>query len=90
VSFSDTTDERPTSEPVPDVVGAQRSAAARARSAALSGHTTYSSTSPAWVAITDHLGHVERRAAAEADDAVGAIRFERGRTRHHHRAGRLP
>jgi hypothetical protein len=37
----------------------------------------------------DHLGHVQRRAPAETDDAVGVVRLVGRRTVHHLAAGRV-
>jgi hypothetical protein len=37
----------------------------------------------------DHLGDVQRRAAAEADDAIGSVRLEGRRALHHLAGGRI-
>ena len=83
---------RPTSLPVPEVVGS----ATKCGSAASIGRTcgwsqTYSITSPGCVGEqADDLGDVERRAAADADHAVGAVGLVGGGTVHHLRPVGLP
>ena len=91
VSSSLITAERPTSEPVPEVVG---SATKYGRSLVDGPHLRVVPHVLEDVALVrggdaDHLGHVERRAAAEADHAIGAMRLEGGRARHHLAGGRV-
>ena len=80
VASSDTTAERPTSEPVPAVVGkAMKYGSARSIGRTCGWSHAYSRMSPGWRRHQrDRLGDVERRAAAQADHRVGAVRLVGG------------
>ncbi len=79
VTSSDTTLERPTSEPVPAVVGsATKYGIGRSIGRTCGWSHAYSSTSPGCVGHQrDRLRDVERGAAAQADHRVGAMRLVR-------------
>ena len=83
MSFSLTTDERPTSEPVPEVVGSATKYGSVVDDGFDTGLVPHVVEHVAVVHRhqADDLGHVERRAAAEADDAIGAVRLEGRRRR---------
>ena len=91
VSSSLMTAERPTSEPVPEVVG---SATKYGRSLVDGSYLRMVPHVFEDVALVrggdaDYFGDVERRAAAEADHAIRAMGLERGRSLHHLAGGRV-
>ena len=86
VSSSLITALRPTSLPVPEVVGRATkhgSVGADRAHAADGRRRTRARSPPRGRDHADDLGDVERRAAADADDGVGAVRAERRRAGHH-------